>query len=507
MTKNKQLVINMIASIITMIINYGISLLLTPYLVSTVGGEAYGFVTLANNMVNYATVITVALNSVAGRFITIQIHQNRKEEANKYFNSVLIANCIIAFALLLIALPVIWNLEILIRIPDTLVKSVKALFLFITINFILTIIGNVFTVATFITNQLYLSSIVNSIAGLLKVVLMVIMFGFLPVNVAYIGFISVICTCLIYLCNIRFTKRLVPDLYFDFGNFSVKKIKVLISAGIWSSVTKLSQILSDGMDLLISNIGVGAYAMGQLSIAYTMPTLIASLLCTIASLFHPQQTFYYAKGDMDGVVNELKTNMKLTAYFISVVFCGIIIWGQDFFDLWVPTQNTKLIYQLCALSILSVLGSGVTSGLNSVFLLTNKLKNNSIVWLITSMFSIILVIGLVKTTDWGIYAVAGVSKIAGLLMNVTYLPIYAAACLKISKKTFYPIIIRYIACTGFLLGVFWVIKKILGTCTNWSSFMIYCSICALVGLIINFFLFLGKRERDTLLHAIVSRIK
>lgn len=507
MTKNKQLVINMSASIITMIINYGIGLLLTPYLVSTVGSEAYGFVTLANNMVNYATIVTVALNSVAGRFITIQIHQHKKEEANKYFNSVLIANCVIALVLLVIALPVIWKLEILIRIPDGLITSVKTLFIFITFNFILNIIGNVFTVATFITNQLYLSSIVNSIAGLLKVVLMVIMFGFLPVNVAYIGFISVICTSLIYICNIQFTKKLVPDLYFDFKKFSLEKIKVLISAGIWSSVTKLSQILSDGMDLLISNIGISAYAMGQLSIAYTIPMLIASLLSMIASLFNPQQTFYYAKGDIVGVVNELKTNMKLTAYFVSVLFCGIIIWGQNFFDLWVPTQNTELIYQLSVISILSVFVSGVTSGLNSVFLLTNKLKNNSIVWLIISIIDIIIVICLIKTTDLGIFAVAGVSKLVGLVMNVTYLPVYACSCLKISKKTFYPIIVRYVVCTSILLGVFWTLKRMIGTCTNWISFILYCGIFAVTGLLINFFIFLNEQERNTLLNMITSRIK
>lgn len=41
---------------------------------------------LGNNVINYITILTVALNSVAGRFITIEYHQGKKKEANEYFH-------------------------------------------------------------------------------------------------------------------------------------------------------------------------------------------------------------------------------------------------------------------------------------------------------------------------------------------------------------------------------------------------------------------------------------
>ena len=89
MSESRQLIINLIASIVATVVNYGISLLFTPYLVRTAGGEAYGFVSLANNMVNYASIVTIALSSVAGRFIAIEVHKGNQEKANIYFNSVL----------------------------------------------------------------------------------------------------------------------------------------------------------------------------------------------------------------------------------------------------------------------------------------------------------------------------------------------------------------------------------------------------------------------------------
>ena len=44
------------------LINYGITLALTPFIIKTAGAEAYGFVSLAVQFAQYAVVITTALN-------------------------------------------------------------------------------------------------------------------------------------------------------------------------------------------------------------------------------------------------------------------------------------------------------------------------------------------------------------------------------------------------------------------------------------------------------------
>ncbi len=71
-------------------VNMGIGFAITPFIVSRVGAEAYGFAGLANTMVGYATLFTIALNSVAGRFITVAYHQGGgKRRADVYFSSTL----------------------------------------------------------------------------------------------------------------------------------------------------------------------------------------------------------------------------------------------------------------------------------------------------------------------------------------------------------------------------------------------------------------------------------
>ena len=194
--------------------------------------------------------------------------------------------------------------------------------------------------------------------------------------------------------------------------------------------------------------------------------------------------------------------MKLTGVFTSVLFCGIVTFGKVFYTLMVPNENIILIYQLTCLSCISMVVSGVTSGLTNVFVLTNKLKVNSLVWLMVSFFDIILVLILIKETTLGVYAVEGVSKIVGSVINLTYLPIYASKCLKVKPLVFYPLIFRYMIVLGISLISFIGIYNVLPEIHSWAQFISEAIVCTFVGGAINFLLMLNRNERKYFINQI-----
>ena len=70
------------------VVNYGILLVLTPFITRNIGAEAYGFVTLAKEFSQYAAILTMALNTYAARYIGLSYHKNDIHGANVYFASV-----------------------------------------------------------------------------------------------------------------------------------------------------------------------------------------------------------------------------------------------------------------------------------------------------------------------------------------------------------------------------------------------------------------------------------
>lgn len=496
MSERKQLVLNLAANFIYLLINYAITFFLTSFVVNRINAEAYGFISLCNKVVDYATLITVALNSVAGRFITIEMHKGNVNKANQYFSSTLAADAIICMGLLLVFLPIAYRIEYIFHIPSGLVNDVRVLFLIIVTNLFVTVIGTVYTVATFITNKLYLSSIANMLGNVVRAAILIVFMRFFSPNIVYVGIATSISSALILALNILYTRKLCPELHIKQQDISLKATKELFFSGIWNSISKLAQILSDGIDLVISNIWISAYAMGQLSIAYTIPTIVAAFLVMVINLFSPKLTEYYAKGDMERILSELRLNMKMTAFFGNVIFFGLVTTGMQFFRLWVPESNILMVYKLMLFATISLLVSGIVSPLSNVFLLTNKLKVNSIIWLCVSIVDLILVILLVNTTTLGVYAVAGVSKIVGALVNLVFLPIYASKCLKTKPAAFYRLICHYFVTTACVGTLMILISRILGESNSWFHFIVKAMVLAAAGFSVNYFVFLNKAERS-----------
>ena len=239
MGDKKQLLVNMVASLVNFAVSVGIGLVLTPYIVRNIGAEAYGFVGLANTFVSYAQLLTIALNSVAGRFITVAYHEGDESKANGYYSSTPAANGVMVAVLVVVAVPVVTFLDKLVNISPHLVGDVKTLFVFIFLNFMLSTIATVYSVATFVKNKLYLSSIANLVFSLVRVVVMVALFGILPPKVYYVGLAVCLATAVMTLMNRSYTRVLLPDISFQKDSVSWRSIREMLAAGVWNVVTKL----------------------------------------------------------------------------------------------------------------------------------------------------------------------------------------------------------------------------------------------------------------------------
>ena len=184
MSEKKQTVINLVAKILSYGTTMLISFFLTPYLIARIGKEAYSFYPIANNFVNYMSVITVALNSMASRFITISLTQGDIKKANIYFVSVLYGNIIMSAVLFIPLTAVVIFLEHILNIPYPLVASVKVLFALVFISMVVNLLTNVFGVAVFSQNRLELGSVCDIVVAIARVILYFVLFCFFKPNIA-----------------------------------------------------------------------------------------------------------------------------------------------------------------------------------------------------------------------------------------------------------------------------------------------------------------------------------
>ena len=232
-SKSKQLLINIIASFVAFGVSMGINFFLSPYIVKTVGTEAYGFVQLANNFINYFSILTIALNSMSSRFISVSYFKNDLLEANEYFSSTFFSNLIISICLIPILIFLIINLEIFIKVSPNLSNDVKILMAFMMFNFLIGLLATNLSISYYVKNKLYISSLINIAGYIIRAVLLYILFAFCKSSIIYVGIVTFIVTCFTQIMNIYFTKKMIPELKIKKKYFNLNKVKEMISSGIW----------------------------------------------------------------------------------------------------------------------------------------------------------------------------------------------------------------------------------------------------------------------------------
>jgi len=505
--KNRQFAINMIAQVVGFVVNLGISFLLTPFIVQNVGSEAYGFVGLANNFVGYAQVITVALNSMASRFITIKIHENDVEGSNRYFTSVVIANLVTALVLSIPSALIILNLNKIVNVSDTILMDVQWLWAFIFLNFLVSILSSTYSVATFVRNKLYLSSIQGIISNLLRVGVLIVAFSFFVPSVWYVGLAVLIATLYLYVWNVYYTKKLLPEIKVNRQYFDISVIKTLLSSGIWNSFTRLSSILSTGLDLLVTNLYVSSAAMGVLSVAKTVPSAILTLFGTLASVYAPQLTISYAKKDYEDMKNQLLASIKFLGMFACIPVAALFAYGEIFYKLWVPSQDANLLYTLTILSCIEFMFVLPLEGLWNLFTATNKVKQTSIYMFVNSIVTIVIVLVALQFTDDNnlkLYIIAGTSTAFSVIRSLVFLPIYGAHCLNIKWTAFYPSILKN-TLSVVVASAFAVLLRNALNIDGWFMLIVAGALTSVFALAFNFTVLLNKEERRAIMNRVTRR--
>lgn len=496
--ENKRFIINLVSCIISFIITLGINFLLTSYITEAVGVEAYGFVSLANNFVNYASIITLALNSMASRFISVSYHKKNMKEANQYFNSVLIANVSLILLLFIPSVFIILFLEKIVSISPELIIHVKILFSIIFVNFFVSLINTIFSVSTFIKGRVELINLRTMESNLLKALLMVVLFAIFGPNIIFIGLAYLIATLYLLVFNINYFIKLIPEIKMSKLYFDIKKIKTIFMSGVWNTITKVGQVLTDGLDLLICNWFVNPIAMGQLAVAKTISTCTSTLTASLSSIFHPNMTYYFAIENKTEEIKQIKFSMKIGAFFTNILLAGIIALGLSLFKLWIPTQNIKLIYYTTVVTVIGIIVGSSINTLFNVFTVTNKLKLNSIITLLQGLLNIIVMYILLKVKilpGYEIILISGISVIMSIIKNLTFTPIYASKCLEVKWNTFYSTIFNGIVSAIVLIFSFLLISKFFNP-SSWLSLVLVSFICLLVGFIENYLILFNKDQKN-----------
>lgn len=498
----KNLAMNILAYAIQFVIGFYIS----PVIVSKVGASAYGFIGLANDFVSYASIIATVFNSAASRFIANAYYRKEYDRANSYFNSLIMVNLILAGILGIAGIVLVPTLDKLLSIPTELLFDVKLTFALIFGSYIVSLVTLVFTTSTFVTNRTDVQGIRNVIQYIIRFALIIIFLNFVSVHIYWVALATLIATVVIAVMNVNLTKRLTPEISVDLGCAKRSYVAELAKSGGWMAFTSISTLLLRGLDLTIANITIGDYEMGLLSVARTMPNNVTSIISTVAPIFTPVFITYFARNEIDALVQNVKNSIKTMALILFVPITGFIVFSYDFYALWQRSLNEQELMTVTILSILTVVQAyfnASTSTMAQLSVVTNQLRLPAMVSLLTGVVSVVSELLLIYYTDLGIYAIVLMPTVVTVVRYIVFNSIYAAYCLKKPLAAFLPTALKTWLTIPVLAAIMYAVKRLLPV-HSWMGLLLDAGICVVLGYALMILLF-GRSELKKLLSKLLKK--
>lgn len=494
--------LNLVTGIVTVIVQFATSFFLSPFIVKALGTEANGYTQLAANFVMYASLITTAFNSMASRFVSVAWHQGKKDKARRYWSSIYVTNIALIALLLPLAILVTLRLEHIIVIENVDMLDVKLLFGCVFANFFIGLISTLYSISMYVKNAVFYSNMLNCIRTICNAALLLVVFSFLPVRIFYVSMVAAVLSLALLPFYARCQKKLLPEISFSRKDFSIKAVKEMCLSGIWNSINQCGHLFLTGLDLLLSNWFISPLAMGLIAVSKTIPSAIIQLGSTINSNFSPSITQTWAGGDRMELLQELRMAIKLSTLILSIPIVTFCCLGSQFYALWQPTLDARTLTILSFLGCMSFIPLAGTQILFNVFTAANKLKVNSLSFLITGIINVIIVYaGLKIYPQYGMYIITGTSSILTVLRSMVIILPYISRLLGLKWYTFYKDIAVTMACCLINLVIAVIIIRIIPA-TGWAAVIADGAVIAVLSAAAEGYLLLTRSQRNRVVELI-----
>lgn len=484
-----------ILSYITIFLTNIVGLLLTPFIIKSLGQSEYGLYVLLGSFVGYISLLDFGLSNTIVRFVAKYRVNNDKEGEKNFLATILIIYTLISVFVLLIGTLAYFSVESIFGnslTPDEIEKA-KILTLLLLLNLAFSLPGGAFLGICSGYEKFVFPRIVNIIRYTVRslLVLIVLIYGGKSISIVVID------TCLnvlIILINIFYVLR-VMKVEIKLITFDKEIIKTIFSYSVWIFVFAMIGELFWKSGQIILGVTISTEAVAIFGVGIVLSGYFGAFAGAINSVFLPKATF---------MVEKKRSRKELTEMFIKIgrilTFLLIFIWsvfllyGKDFIILWVGSdyEDSYLISLVIMTAYILPL---VQNFANSLIEATGVFKFKAKVYFFS--ISTGIVIGALLSPYYGYWAITYSYSffwiISQIIMNWYFEKRLNLDMIYFFKQTFGKIffVLIFSLGIGYFINIYFI--------QTWPYFFLKTTLFSVVYMILIYFVVLNDYEKKLIL--------
>lgn len=486
-----QLKIGAILSYGNIILSNVMGLLLTPFIIRSLGDSEYGLYTLIGSLIAYLSLMDLGIANTVVRYVSKYRAQEDKESEYNFLGTTLLIYLFISVVLLIAGTVVYFNLGEIFKKSLSEGELEKARIMFIILLFNLTI-ALPSSVLTAVCNGYERFIFPRALSAIRSLVRVAVIFAVLSMGGKAISLVIIdtILSLLIIITTLVFVSKKL-SVKFRFNQVNKTMVNNIFSYSVWIFILSItSQFQWQGGQLMLGIISntteVAIYGVGIM-----LGTYYGAFSSAIAGVFLPKATFMVVN---NAAPAELTTMMirvgRLSLLVLLFILGGFFLYGQQFILLWVG--ETYIKSWAVALMIMAVYTIPLVQSFGNSLLEANKrVSFKAITYLIfitagtvSGYFlydyfgSLGMVIGV--CSGWGISIV---------ILNIYYQKVLKLEMTRFFSKLFGKMIFLFalVVAIGWFLN-YWKLS-------GWGGLLVHVVLYSIVYIVIMFRFGLSAEER------------
>jgi O-antigen/teichoic acid export membrane protein len=388
--KNDSIKAGVLISYVSILVNIGISLLYTPWMINEIGQSNYGIYSLIVSFISYF-LLDLGLGSAISRFIAKYRAENDESQIKEMISvAYTVFMCLsVAISLILVILYFFLS-DVFVKLTASELLVLKEAYLiaglFSVLNFVLKPVDGIMMASEYFVRLKTLDMLQR--LGTVTLIGLVLFCGGGLYELVFINGIVALCVSLV---KWRYTVR-HSHIYVRIGYFNKTMARSLFSFSSWMLVIGIAQRLR--LSLLPSVLGVlsGSVEIALFAAAMNLEGLVYNFANALNGLFMPKVSRMATKNKDRTEITKLM--IKVGRYqlfiigFIIMIFGGL---GNFFINLWLGESFHKTYY-VAMLLILPNIVSMTQQIATTLSYVENEVRYNSVISISCSILSFVVAI-------------------------------------------------------------------------------------------------------------------
>ena len=450
--------LGVIFSYLSLIVSSVLSIILTPFMIRTMGDVEYGLYQTVSSFIGILAILDFGSGITTTKYIAQYNLHNDQKGCKNFLAMELVINTIIVVVVSLVGFGFYCSIDGLYSktfSPSDLSKAKLLAFLYI-INVAITIYGNVFHGVLFGFKKYALGNGYQFFKILFRFGLMYILlrcgFGAVAISIADIAANLLFLIGLVLYSTFRL--KIIPKLY----KWEAKLFSTIFFFSIALFIQAIVAQINNSIDKVLIGSMLGGLEVTIYSIAMSIFLIYGSLSGAIRKVLLP---------DAVKLVEEHADGTKITDFVInggryqfiilSYILCGVILVGKEFIFLWVG-ENYYIAYYIVIILMVPTLFQLSQNVTETVLDAMGKRFIRSIILMIGAAINVGLTILFIKL--WGIIGAPIATAISCILSALIVLNIYHKKVMGLQVlRMFKKIMERTLICAIVALGLSFLVDK------------------------------------------------